>query len=58
VIDLAVERERWRALVNAVMNLRVPLIEGKSVPVTGLEWPRGFQEVKAPRLHYNGTGWW
>jgi hypothetical protein len=26
--------------------------------ITGLEWPRGFQEVKVPRLHDNGTGWW
>jgi hypothetical protein len=25
-------------------------------PVTGLEWPRGFQEVKIPRFHDNGTG--
>jgi hypothetical protein len=24
-------------------------VEGKAVPVTGLEWPRGFQEVKVPR---------
>jgi hypothetical protein len=24
----------------------------------GLEWPRGFQEVKVPRLHENGTGLW
>jgi len=29
-----------------------------AVPVTGLEWPRGFQEVKVPRFHDNGTGWW
>ena len=29
-----------------------------SSPVTGLELPRGFQEVKAPRFHDNGTGCW
>jgi len=22
------------------------------------EWPSGFQEVKVPRLHDKGTGWW
>jgi len=27
-------------------------------PVTGLEWPRGFQEVKVLRFHDNGAGWW
>jgi len=27
-------------------------------PVTGLVKPRGFQELKVPRLHDNGTGWW
>ena len=26
---------------------------GKSSPVTGLEWSRGFQEVKVPRFHDN-----
>jgi len=26
--------------------------------VTGLEWLRGFQEVKVPGFHDNGTGWW
>jgi len=25
---------------------------------TGLEWPREFQEVKVPRFHDNGIGWW
>ena len=30
----------------------------KSSPITGLEWPRGFQEVKVPRFHDNGTGRW
>ena len=28
----------------------------KSSPVTGLECPRRFQEVKVPRFHDNGTG--
>jgi len=28
----------------------------KSSPVKSLEWPRGFQEVKAPRFQYNGIG--
>jgi len=27
-------------------------------PLYSLEWPRGFQEVKVPRFHDNGTGWW
>jgi len=26
--------------------------------VAGLEWPRGFQEIKVPKFHDNGTGWW
>ena len=30
--------------------------KGKTVPITGLEWPRGFQEVKVPRFRDNGTG--
>jgi hypothetical protein len=30
----------------------------QSSPVTGLQWPRRFQEVKVPRFHDNGTGWW
>ena len=33
-------------------------IKIKISPVTGLEWPRGFQEVKVPRFHDNGTGRW
>ena len=33
----------------------VPL---KINPVTGLEWPIGFQEVRVPRFRDNSTGWW
>jgi hypothetical protein len=29
-----------------------------SSPVTGLQWPRSFQEVTVPRFLDNGTGWW
>jgi len=30
----------------------------QSNPITGLEWRRGFQEVKVPRFHDNGRGRW
>jgi hypothetical protein len=33
-------------------------ILGKSSLVTGLEWHRGFHEVKVPRFRDNYTGWW
>ena len=33
-------------------------VKMKSSPVTGLEWPREFQELMVPRFHDNGTGWW
>jgi hypothetical protein len=35
----------------------VARISKVSSPVTGLKWPRGFQEVKVPRFHDSGTGW-
>jgi hypothetical protein len=33
-------------------------INVKFSPITGREWPRGFQEVQVPRFRDNGTGWW
>ena len=33
-------------------------LKRQSSPVTGLERPRGFQQVKVPTFHDNGTGWW
>ena len=32
-------------------------IKVKSSAFTGLEWPRGFQEVKVSRFHDKSTGW-
>jgi hypothetical protein len=37
--------------INLVVNSK-----RQSSPVTGLEWPRGFQEVKVSRFRDNGTG--
>jgi hypothetical protein len=34
------------------------VIERYNSPVTDLQWPRGFQEVKVLRFYDNGTGWW
>jgi len=31
--------------------------KSESIPITGLKWPRGFQEVKVPRFRDNGIGW-
>ena len=41
-------------------NVKYPgkKLKKKISPVTGLEWTRGFQEVKVLRFHNNGTGRW
>ena len=33
-------------------------VHGKTTQVPEYQGPRGFQEVKVPRFHDNGTGWW
>jgi hypothetical protein len=43
---------------NGEFSFKMIFKKGKAVPFTDLEWPRGFQKVKVPRLHDNGTGWW
>ena len=47
--------ENWK-LKNGIFQMISK--ERQSSPVTGLEWPRVFQEVKVPRFRDNGTGWW
>jgi len=32
--------------------------KGKAVPLQAWSGPEGSHEVKDPRLHDNGTGWW
>jgi hypothetical protein len=48
---------RKNAITANILFFQIPY-EIKNSPVTGLEWLRGFQEVKVPRFHDNGTGWW
>ena len=45
-------------IMEEVMCNSFPTTTYAHSPVTGLEWPRGFQEVKVPRFHDNSTGWW
>jgi hypothetical protein len=48
-------RQRQEIFLRTILYYK----KGKAVnAVAGLEWPRGFQEVKVPRFHDNGTGWW
>jgi hypothetical protein len=47
--------------LKLVLNKYTVTIKGKSVPLqawSGPEGSKGFQEVKFPRFHNNGTGWW
>jgi len=54
----AVQQKHHVDAVECRMFCSGLILKVKSSPVTGLELPRGFQEVKAPRFHNNGTGWW
>jgi len=44
--------------VVVVKSIRIFIVKRGSSPVTGLDRPRAFQEIKAPRFRNNGTGWW
>jgi len=68
VCEIKCEAPRWMDLSKGCCQLRILSLTCYkklsstlifiSSPVKGLEWPRGFQEVKVPRFHDNGTGWW
>jgi len=48
-------------LLNIVKSEIMEQVKGKGKAVPLQAWsalPRGFQKVKVPRLHDNGTGWW
>jgi hypothetical protein len=38
MIALAQDRDRWRALVNSLLNLQVPYNDGKLLSVQSLDW--------------------
>jgi hypothetical protein len=62
--QFTMQRVRTNALIDEIktcpelLEARDIIGKKKSSPVTGLEWPRGFQEVKVPRFLDNGTVWW
>ena len=41
-----------------VVSLKTYQLKGKAVPLQTWSGPECFQEVKVPRFHDNGTGWW
>ena len=48
------QKAAYYSRIKIFSNLPLDINPLKAVP----EWPRGFQEVKVPRFHDNGTGWW
>jgi len=46
-----------QARTHYASHVKVSGVSNNNNSVTGLEWPRGFQKVKVPRFHDNGTGW-
>jgi hypothetical protein len=53
-----VQQQPSTPTVSGKKGVRLTENKKRICVVTGLEWPRGLQEVRVPRLHANGTGWW
>jgi len=51
-------RKNSKIVECLVLTIIIVISKRSSSPIAGLEWPRGFQEVKIPRLQGNGTGRW
>ena len=47
-----------KAFIKVDYDGKYSKVKREISPVKGLEWPRGFQEVKVPRFRDNGTGRW
>jgi hypothetical protein len=45
-------------MMTMMMMMMIIIIIIIKLKLSGLEWPRVFQEVKVPRFHDNGTGLW
>jgi hypothetical protein len=60
MLQLILQSKTKKKIPSSAKVIVSILKKGKAVnTVTGLEWPRGFQEIKVPTFYdSNGTGWW
>jgi len=52
-IENQIKRRKWNWIGHTLCKET-----GKSVPLQAWTGPEGSYEVKVPRFHDNGTGWW
>ena len=52
------KKKPWKFAAMIYSAKCVIVYKSKGVPFQTWSGPRGFQEVKVPRLRDNGSGWW